>query len=60
MCELSKNYDLVVGSRYVNIKLSAGLFIEKLLSKYANLFAKSITKSNINDLTTDLEYIQKT
>lgn len=60
MCELSKNYDLVVGSRYVNGgKIIGWPFHRKLLSKYANLFAKSITKSNINDLTTGFRVYSK-
>ena len=60
MCELSKSYDLVIGSRYVNGGniIGWGLY-RKFLSKYANVFAKNITNSNINDLTTGFRIYSK-
>ncbi len=60
MCELSKSYDMVIGSRYVNGGniIGWGLY-RKFLSKYANVFAKNITNSNINDLTTGFRIYSK-
>ncbi len=60
MCELSRNNDMVIGSRYVNGGniVGWGLY-RKLLSKYANLLAKNITNSNINDLTTGFRIYSK-
>mgnify|MGYP001192142245 FL=1 len=53
MCKLSKNYDMVIGSRYISGgKVNGWGLYRKFLSKYANVFAKIITNSDINDLTT--------
>jgi len=46
------NNKLIIGSRYVpNGEIVGWDFKRKLLSKYANRFAKFITKSSVNDLT---------
>ncbi len=46
------NNKLIIGSRYVpNGEIVGWDFKRKLLSKYANKFAKFITKSSVNDLT---------
>lgn len=60
MCRLSKNFDLVIGSRYI----SGGSIIgwgadRKLLSKCANVFAKNITNSNIKDMTSGFRIYSK-
>tara|TARA_B100000029_G_C17609432_1_gene968893 strand:+ start:5205 stop:5918 length:714 start_codon:yes stop_codon:yes gene_type:complete len=45
--------DVCIGSRYVKGGGSSGWGLHrKILSKYANKFAKFVTKSNINDMTT--------
>ena len=52
---LSKSKDknrLIIGSRYIpNGHIVGWNLKRKLLSKYANKFAKFITKSNVNDMT---------
>lgn len=60
MCKLSKNYDMVIGSRYISGGKIIGWGIyRKFLSKYANVFAKNITNSNIKDLTTGFRIYSK-
>ena len=55
LVRLNKSKDknkLIIGSRYVpNGEIVGWDFKRKLLSKYANKFAKFITKSSVNDLT---------
>ena len=60
MCNLAEEYDLIIGSRYVNGGkiMGWGLF-RRALSKYANKFAKKVTKSNVNDLTTGFRIYSK-
>ncbi len=60
MCRLAKNYDLVIGSRYVEGGMIEGWSVyRKFLSKYANIFARFATKSSINDLTTGFRVYSK-
>lgn len=60
MCNLAEEYDLIIGSRYINGGkiMGWGLF-RRALSKYANKFAKKVTKSNVNDLTTGFRIYSK-
>ncbi len=60
MCSLAEEYDLIIGSRYINGGkiMGWGLF-RTALSKYANKFAKKVTKSNVNDLTTGFRIYSK-
>tara|TARA_B100001287_G_C22686384_1_gene533915 strand:+ start:276 stop:971 length:696 start_codon:yes stop_codon:yes gene_type:complete len=55
LVRLNKSKDknkLIIGSRYIpNGEIVGWDFKRKLLSKYANKFAKFITKSSVNDLT---------
>ena len=55
LVRLNKSKDknkLIIGSRYIpNGEIVGWDFKRKLLSKYANRFAKFITKSSVNDLT---------
>jgi len=45
-------FDLIIGSRYIKSGKIIGWGIErKLLSKYANKFARLMTRSKVNDLT---------
>lgn len=60
MCSLAKNYDLVIGSRYVEGgRIEGWSFYRKFLSKYANIFARFATKSDIYDLTTGFRIYSK-
>lgn len=60
MCILAQNNDLVIGSRYVKGSSIEGWGLyRKNLSKYANLFAKASTKSDINDLTSGFRIYSK-
>lgn len=60
MCSLAKNYDLVIGSRYVEGgKIEGWSLYRKFLSKYANIFARFATKSDIYDLTTGFRIYSK-
>ena len=60
MCNLAEEYDLIIGSRYVNGgKIMGWGPFRRALSKYANKFAKKVTKSNVNDLTTGFRIYSK-
>ncbi len=55
------NYDLVIGSRYIDGGGSTGWDKKrKMLSKYANKFAKKLLNSEINDLTSGFRSYSKT
>lgn len=61
MIPFSKNYDLVIGSRYTKggKTLGWGLFRTNL-SKYANIFARIMTRSKIKDLTSGFRIYKST
>lgn len=53
MCDLAIQNDLVIGSRYVQGGRVVGWSLNRrLLSKYANIFARFVIRSDIKDLTT--------
>lgn len=53
MCDLAIQNDLVIGSRYVQGSRVVGWSLHRrLLSKYANIFARFVIRSDIKDLTT--------
>ena len=53
--------NIVIGSRYINQgKIIGWSRRRRLLSKYANKFASIVTRSEISDMTSGLEYIQGT
>ena len=50
--EVSPNFDLIIGSRYISGGGSQGWdFKRKLLSSYANKLSKVLLRSKINDMT---------
>ncbi len=52
LLEFSDNYDLIIGSRYINgISIINWPISRLFLSYFANLYAKLITGMNINDCT---------
>ena len=52
MLDFTDNYEVIIGSRYVPGGSSLGWNIfRKNLSKYANIYAKKITRSKVQDMT---------
>jgi dolichol-phosphate mannosyltransferase len=59
MLELSKNYDLVVGSRYMSGGGTVGWELwRRILSRWGNIYSKIITGAPINDLTGGFNFIK--
>ena len=57
---LLKDYDLVVGSRYVEGgSIKDWSFLRRLLSRLANLFSKYLLKVPVNDLTSGFKCMKK-
>ena len=54
--EVSSSVDMVIGSRYIEEGGSIGWDTRrKMLSSFANNFSKFLLKTNINDMTRDIE-----